>query len=92
MRFIVEQTYTPEDSDEQRRRKVAEFESKTTGLIPLCKKALLALKTPASLLVEEDVIKDNIGYDPAWAKVDQSIECILFSNNGMYEISIEPKT
>ena len=94
MKYTVNEVYTPEDTDLDRKRFQTEFESKSTDLFELAVQARTAChpsdsrteETIANIrkaLVNDDVLEQLEGQDHTF------FDFLMFGNNGEWEISVE---
>lgn len=89
--YEVTQTYTPDDTSEDRKRVTAQFVNESTDLVELAyhaRLAILGLPTDAKVqnaaraLVEESA-------DQLEDQEREAFTIVLFTNNGEYELYVE---
>lgn len=94
MKYKVNEVYTPDDTDLDRKRYKAEFESDSTDLLELAVQARIACHQPDSR-IEETItnIRKHLEHDDVLAQLEgQDPKCfdfLIWGNNGEWEITVE---
>lgn len=90
MKFKAQQVYTPDDTGSDRTRKAVTFEQHDLSVVPLCHAAMKAFGWQGTGMVDDnDILSDNDEYNENWDDEDQVVVCMIFTNSGEYEITIE---
>ena len=94
MKYKVKEVYTPDNTDLDRKRYEAEFESDSTDLLELAVQARTACHEPEARtektitnirkqLEQDDVLGQLEGQDPTY------LDFTIWSNNGEWELTVE---
>lgn len=94
MKYKVKEVYTPDDTDLDRKRYEAEFESDSTDLLELAVQARIACHQPDTR-TEETIanIRQHLKHDDVLGQLEGQNQTyfnfLMWGNNGEWEITIE---